>query len=278
MLPSPPHNVACCTWGTWPRRATIRTPAQEEEMVLQSPVPFLAPNQTLVSITRCHTELAYQFAIHPKSTTTEEGDCPKSLAGSSRARTKGGVSWPFPSLAWVAGEIGVSSFFPRFPPQPRFFIQYQIDFEYHPPQGIHYSLSLTRPIPGTGIIPPRRSALRIRMRGAHSLPSVTPSTHLSTLCSFPFHWGPFTYEGGHRFVLRIERRTNWSDRCRNPVQCALSLPEICLLSAGIFCIIGYGVIAIIVTYLLGCGLCSFAAARGSIPRIRIIRYLVSSFW
>lgn len=107
--------------------------------------------------------------------------------------------------------------------------------------------------PGTGIIPPRRSALRIRTRGAHSLPSITPSTYPPPLLSFPFHWGPFTYKGGHRFVLRIERRTDWSDlsgRCRNPVQCALSLPEISLLSAGDFGVIGYGVTAITAAYLL----------------------------
>ncbi len=53
------------------------------------------------------------------------------------SRTDEGMSWPFPSLAWVAGEIGVSSFFPGFPPQPlhgRFFIQDQMGFEYHPPK------------------------------------------------------------------------------------------------------------------------------------------------
>ncbi|SJL17711.1 uncharacterized protein ARMOST_21271 [Armillaria ostoyae] len=140
--------------------------AHWEEMVLQSPVPSLLP-----------------FSLpEPRS---------------SRAQTKGSVSWPSPSLAWVAGEIGVSSFFPRFPPQPlreRFFIQYQIDFEYHPPK--EYILNASDP--GTGIIPPQRSALRIRMRAAHPLPqrhSINPPTH-PPLLSFPFTRGPLLTRDG----------------------------------------------------------------------------------
>ncbi|KAK0438551.1 hypothetical protein EV421DRAFT_1823676 [Armillaria borealis] len=91
-----PRTMSHAALGVHGQSARLSEPRPR---VLQSPVPSLAPNQTLVSITRCHTELDYQFAIYPKSTTTEEEDCPKSLAGSSRARTKGGVSWPSPSLA-----------------------------------------------------------------------------------------------------------------------------------------------------------------------------------